>query len=101
MKTTATSQPIVHYHYHYQAHWASPIFEHFKLSLKFQLWFHRVMCALWGCSMAGVLFFPPLYGHNLGILIVLEVSLYANFATEAGAIPATNAAISSHNVEVK
>jgi hypothetical protein len=55
--------------------------------------YHRGAAIVWLASMILILFFPPLYSNNLGILIILEVSLYANFSTEFGSMSASEAAI--------
>lgn len=94
------SQTVTHIHYHRHRHWSSPIFERFDIGLKSQLRFHQTMATLWLVAMLIVPFFPGFWSHSVGILIVLEVSLYANFATECGAIPSTRAAINTDTVNI-
>lgn len=62
-----------------------------------QLKFHTVMTCFWMVGGVAVLFLPSLWSHSLGILVVLEVSLYANFATEYGAMSAAIAALKGDN----
>lgn len=62
---------------------------------KVQYQFHRVMALLWFLAMLVIPFFPSTYSGSIGLLVVLEVSLYANFATEFGAMSAALAAIPS------
>lgn len=60
---------------------------------KTQYNFHRIAAFIWVLAMIGVPFWGWLWGHNVGILIILEVSLYANFATEFGSVSAAEAAM--------
>lgn len=57
-----------------------------------QLKFHTVMAVIWLVAMVGIPFVPALYGHGVAPLIIEEISLYANFATEYGAMSAAIAA---------
>lgn len=43
--------------------------------------FNRFWSAIWFISLIAIPFLPKLYDHNIGTLLVLEVSLWANFAT--------------------
>lgn len=60
---------------------------------KTQYNFHRIMAVAWVLAGIGVVFVPSLWSHSIGILVVLEVSLYANFATEFGSMSAAEAAM--------
>lgn len=57
-----------------------------------QFRFHTVMACIWLLSMMAIPFFPSLYGHGIAPLIIEEISLYANFATEYGSMSAAIAA---------
>lgn len=57
-----------------------------------QLRFHTIMASVWIGAMIAIPFFPALYGHGVAPLIIEEVSLYANFATEYGSMSAAIAA---------
>jgi 1,4-dihydroxy-2-naphthoate octaprenyltransferase len=50
--------------------------------------FHVFMAWFWLATMVAVLF---VHWESFGILAVMEVSLYANFATEFGAVDASKA----------
>ena len=60
---------------------------------KTQYSFHRTMAVFWIIFAIAVTFLPSLWSHSVGILVVLEVSLYANFATEYGSMSAAEAAM--------
>jgi hypothetical protein len=59
---------------------------------KIQYQFHRCMSFVWLANIIGVLFVPSLH-PNPADLFIIEASLYANFATEFGAMSAALAAI--------
>lgn len=58
-----------------------------------QLRFHTIMAVVWIGAMVAIPFFPQLYGHGIAALIIEEISLYANFSTEYGAMSAAIAAL--------
>ena len=60
---------------------------------KTQYKYHRTASIFWLGTMVLIPFIPYLYGGDIGILIILEVSLYANFGTEFGAMSAAEAAV--------
>ena len=43
--------------------------------------FNRFWSAIWFVSLVSIPFIPKLYDYNIGTMLVLEVSLWANFAT--------------------
>jgi hypothetical protein len=56
--------------------------------------FNVGMCWAWGLSMLGILFVPTFRGEaNLPALLIMEVSLWANFATHFGALSGCVAAM--------
>lgn len=65
----------------------------FESNPKTQLKFHTIMAVVWLGAMTVIPFVPVLYGHGIAPLIIEEISLYANFATEYGAVSAAIAAI--------
>lgn len=67
---------------------------------KAQYRFHQIASSFWFLTMIGTPFFPSLYSNSLGILVVLEVSLYANFATEFGSMSAAEAAIQNTSNDI-
>jgi len=70
----------------------------FENDAKTQVRFHLFMAWGWLFTMFGVVFTPALWSHSLGILVVLEVSLYANFATEYGSLAAAQASLKSDSI---
>lgn len=58
--------------------------------------FHQSFAFLWLLCIFALPFFPVLYTHNLGTLIVQEISLYANFTTDFGSMSAALAAGNYH-----
>jgi len=67
---------------------------HIMPSARHQLAFHGGMSVFWLLAMAAVPFMPTFQGiASLPALLIMEVSLYANFATEFGAISATQAVL--------
>ena len=56
--------------------------------------FHRIMSRVWLCCMVvtvPVVIFAPVFWAKIGILLVAEISYYANYATDTGAMAAANA----------
>lgn len=58
--------------------------------------FHQTFAILWFCALWVLPFFPKLYGHSVSALIIQEISLWANFATDFGAMSAALAAGNYH-----
>lgn len=66
----------------------------FEENARTQARFHQVMAWFWLLSMVGVLFIDhPHTNADIVALVILEVSLYANFATEFGALSASQASV--------
>ena len=56
--------------------------------------FHKIMSRVWLTCMVvtvPVVVFAPVFWVKIGILWVAEISYYANFATDSGAMSAANA----------
>ena len=63
---------------------------------KHQLAFHTFMSGFWLIMMIIIPFIHTFQGSsNLAALLIMEVSLYANFATEFGSIAATQASVNT------
>ena len=58
--------------------------------------FHQFFMVLWSICIGAMPFFPGLYNHQIGTLIIQEISFYANFATDFGAMSAALAAGNYH-----
>ncbi len=59
-----------------------------------QYGFHKIMSRVWLACMAvtvPVVIFLPAFWAKIGILWVAEISYYANYATDAGAMASANA----------
>ena len=59
-----------------------------------QYGFHKIMSRAWLACMAvtvPVVIFLPAFWAKIGILWVAEISYYANYATDTGAMAAANA----------
>lgn len=56
--------------------------------------FHQSFMFFWVIAMAGVWFMPAF--HDIAARLIMEVSLYANFATDFGAMSAALAAGNYH-----
>lgn len=57
--------------------------------------FHQSFMFFWIVAMVGVAFIPAFH-HNVASLLIMEVSLYANFATDFGAMSSALAAGNYH-----
>lgn len=57
--------------------------------------FNRSFAMLWFCGMCAIPCLPTLYAHNIASLIIIEISLWANFATHFGAMSASLAAMNT------
>ena len=56
--------------------------------------FHKIMSRVWLACMPvtiPIVIFAPAFWAKIGVLLVAEISYYANFATDAGAMAAANA----------
>ncbi len=61
---------------------------------KTQARFHQFMAYAWLAAMVLVPFVPAFgYAQHLGLLLLMEISLYANFATEYGALSAAQSSM--------
>lgn len=61
---------------------------------KTQAKFHLTMAWLWIIAMVATPFLPAFQGlSNVAALLIMEVSLYANFATEFGSLSAAQASL--------
>lgn len=63
-----------------------------------QFEFHRRMSGFWilnGSIVLTTYFLLPHVWHNFSVLYLVLVSLYANFATDYGAMPGSHAAVNS------
>lgn len=58
--------------------------------------FHQFFMFAWAGAIVAMPFFKHFYNHDVGILIVQEISFYANFATDFGAMSAALAAGNFH-----
>lgn len=66
-----------------------------------QVKFHTVMSYFWLVAMAIVPFFKTFQGaSNLPALLIMEVSLYANFATEFGSISAAQSSLNTSEINI-
>lgn len=63
-----------------------------------QYQYHKYATVVWLSAIFVVPFLSWIYNHDLGILIIIEISLYANFATEFGSMASSEAAMSGRNV---
>ncbi len=78
-----------------------PINFNFK-GAKARVTFHTVMSYVWLVAMVAVPFIPSFQGlSNLAALLIMEVSLYANFATEFGAVDASKASVQTEKDQTK
>ena len=57
--------------------------------------FNRFWAFVWFSCIIAVPFMPRLYGHNIGTLIIIEVSLWANFASHFGNMSSALAAMNT------
>lgn len=64
----------------------------FEEDARTQARFHLVMAYIWLGSMFVVLFIPAFH-NQLAALLIMEVSLYANFATEFGSLSAAQSSL--------
>jgi hypothetical protein len=58
--------------------------------------FHQTFTVIWIIAMIGLPFCGVLYAHNISSLIIQEISLYANFTTDFGAMSSALAAGNFH-----
>ena len=68
---------------------------------KAQFEFHRRMSAFWVCNFFLVIVVHQFFDHfwnTVSVLYLILVSLYANFATDYGAMPSSHAALKSDEV---
>jgi len=87
-----------HYHYHIRQSCLGSLLRKFNVDPKFQYKLHLVMTYFWAFNMVlCVLCFIllPVFWAKFSIFYILFVSLYANFATDYGAVPGAEAAIST------
>jgi hypothetical protein len=71
---------------------------------KAQFEFHRRMSFFWVSNFLGVLIVYAFFGGiwaKLSVLYLVLVSLYANFATDYGAMPGSHAAIKADEIQAK
>lgn len=67
-------------------------------SAQHQLAFHSAMSVFWLVAMVIIPFLHTFQGGaNVAALLIMEVSLYANFATEFGSIAASQASVNTGN----
>jgi len=95
-------QKIIHIHYHVRQGWLSALLNKFNTDPKLQYKIHITMTYVWVVNMIvaiGVFVFAQGLWQKASILYLVLVSLYANFATDYGAVPGSEAAISAQNVE--
>ncbi len=96
------NEPVVHIHYHIRQNWLTHLMNKFDTDPKVQYKIHIIMTYFWLANMiASIICFIYFKGFwaNFSIFYILFVSLYANFATDFGAVPGAEAAISSQNIE--
>ncbi len=67
--------------------------QQFQDDAKTQVKFHIIMAWVWFAVGCLIPFFPVLYGYALPALLIQEISLYANWATELGALAAAQASL--------
>jgi len=61
--------------------------------------FHKIMSRVWLVCMPvtiPIVLFAPAFWAKIGVLLVAEISYYANFATDSGAMAAANASTSEN-----
>ncbi len=69
---------------------------------KTQAKFHLFMAWFWLLAMGIVPFMPTFQGvAQLAALLIMEVSLYANFATEFGSLSASQASLKADHVTIQ
>jgi hypothetical protein len=64
----------------------------FENDARTQVRFHLIMAWFWLGGMVATLFIPTFHGQ-MAALLIMEVSLYANFSTEFGALAAAQASL--------
>lgn len=57
--------------------------------------FNRFWAIVWFMALVAIPFLPRLYGHDVGTMLVLEVSLWANFATHFSGMSSALAAVNT------
>ncbi len=67
--------------------------DQFENDARTQVKFHIFMAWVWFACMVLIPFVPVLWGWTLPALIIQEVSLYANWSTEIGALTAAQASL--------
>jgi hypothetical protein len=83
--------------------WLSVILKRFNTDPKLQYKIHIVMTYFWLFNMIACIFaflFFKSFWTDFSIFYILFVSLYANFATDFGAVPGSEAAISAADLTV-
>jgi hypothetical protein len=61
--------------------------------------FHKVMSRVWLVAMVvtvPIVIFAPTFWTKIGILLVAEISYYANYSTDASVMSAANASTPKH-----
>lgn len=97
-------QKIIHIHYHIRQGWLSALLNKFNTDPKLQYKIHLVMTYVWVVNMVvaiSVFIFAQGLWQKASILYLVLVSLYANFATDYGAVPGAEAAISAEKINKK
>lgn len=93
---------VVHIHYHIRKSWLSSLLNSFDTDPKVQYKIHLVMTYFWIVNMLiaiGVFTLANGFWQKASVFYLVIVSLYANFATDFGAIPGAEAAISAEDIK--
>jgi hypothetical protein len=83
--------------------WLSTLLRRFNTDPRLQYRIHLVMTYVWVVNMiiaVLVYSFAPHVWATASILYLVLISLYANFATDYGAVPGSEAAISAADISV-
>jgi hypothetical protein len=99
--TKDASVRIIHIHYHIRHSWLSAILNKFNTDPKVQYKIHIVFTYIWIVNMfaaISIFIFGPGIWAKYSVLYLVLVSLYANFATDYGAVPGAEAAISAEEI---
>lgn len=98
------SERIVHIHYHVRPTPITGLLERLNTDPKTQYKIHVIMTYVWVVNMlmaTSVFFFANGFWQKASVFYLVLISLYANLATDYGAVPAAEAAISAEEIKGK
>ncbi len=97
-------QKIIHIHYHIRQTPLTGLFKKLNTDPVLQYKIHIVMTYVWIANMAmavSIFIFAQGFWQKASVLYLVLISLYANLATDYGAVPGAEAAISAEKINKK